>query len=267
VAPPPRKPLLAELKPPEPPKHEEVKLPPVIEKEKPLPLAKNAPLPELNISKPLPPKPEIRTNVFSSGSSEHAVKLPAREVQTGGFGDPNGVRGDGKPEKQVNVASLGSFDLPVGDGAGSGTGGARGTRGVVASAGFGSGVSPVTAGSGSGRTVSQGSFGDVEVAPSAAGPRKKDTGPPQTQAEILYKPRPDYTDEARKIKLEGEVLLRVLFTSTGEVQVLNVVRGLGHGLDESAVRAAQQIRFKPARRDGQPVDSTANVYIVFQLAY
>jgi TonB family protein len=107
----------------------------------------------------------------------------------------------------------------------------------------------------------------VEAAPSAAGPKKKDSGPPQKQAEILFKPRPDYTDEARKIKLEGEVLLRVLFTSTGEVQVLNVVRGLGHGLDESAIRAAQQIRFKPARREGQPVDSTANLYIIFQLAY
>jgi len=46
-----------------------------------------------------------------------------------------------------------------------------------------------------------------------------------------------------------------------------IVRGLGHGLDEAAVRAAQQIRFKPARRDGQPVDFPAVVHIVFQLAY
>jgi len=45
------------------------------------------------------------------------------------------------------------------------------------------------------------------------------------------------------------------------------VRGLGHGLDESALRAAQQIKFKPAQRDGRPVDSSATVHILFQLAY
>jgi TonB family protein len=56
-------------------------------------------------------------------------------------------------------------------------------------------------------------------------------------------------------------------TAKGEVRVLNVVRGLGHGLDESALRAVEHIKFKPAQRDGQPADSTATVHIVFQLAY
>jgi hypothetical protein len=50
------------------------------------------------------------------------------------------------------------------------------------------------------------------------------------------------------------------------LRVLRVVRGLGHGLDDSAVRAAEQIRFKPALKDGQPSDSTAVVHIIFQLA-
>jgi TonB family protein len=68
-------------------------------------------------------------------------------------------------------------------------------------------------------------------------------------------------------KIEGEVQVRVLFTARGEVRVLEVVRGLGHGLDETALRAAQQIKFKPAQRDGQPVDSTATVHIIYQLAY
>jgi TonB family protein len=69
------------------------------------------------------------------------------------------------------------------------------------------------------------------------------------------------------MKLEGEVLLRVLFAATGEARVIEKIRGLGHGLDENAIRAAQQIRFKPALRDGEPVDSSAIVHIVFQLAY
>ena len=48
---------------------------------------------------------------------------------------------------------------------------------------------------------------------------------------------------------------------------MRVVRGLGHGLDENAISAAQSIRFRPAQRGGAPVDTTAIVHIIFQLAY
>jgi TonB family protein len=97
--------------------------------------------------------------------------------------------------------------------------------------------------------------------------RKTDTGPPDTPAEITFKPKPDYTDDARKLRVEGEVLLRVLLVATGDVRVLEIVRGLGHGLDENAISAAQKIRFKPALRSGRPVDSTVTVHILFQLAF
>ncbi len=274
VAPPPKKPLLAEIKPPDPPKLAEVKLPEVIERErdKPLPLPKNSvPIAELEPAKPL--KPELKTNVFSTGSSATpTVNLPANKVQTGGFGDPNGIRGEGRPDKPTNIASLGSFDLPTGPGAGNGTGGAKGVKGTVASTGFGNGVATVGNGGNAGdggarRAVQQAGFGDAKAAQPAGEAKKRETGPPQTPVEILFKPKPEYTDEARNMKIEGEVLIRVLFTASGEVRVLDVVQGLGHGLDQNAIRAAQQIRFKPAQRDGQPVDSTATVHIVFQLAY
>jgi TonB family protein len=85
-------------------------------------------------------------------------------------------------------------------------------------------------------------------------------------AEILSKPVPNYTEEARTKKIEGEVLLEVVFEASGKLRVLKVVRGLGHGLDDAAVHAAEQIRFKPALKDGQPSDSTAVVHIIFQLA-
>jgi TonB family protein len=85
-------------------------------------------------------------------------------------------------------------------------------------------------------------------------------------AEIISKPVPNYTPEARAQRIEGEVLLEVVFEASGTLRVIRVVRGLGHGLDEAATRAAQQIRFKPALRDGQPSDSTAVVHIIFQLA-
>lgn len=273
VAPPP-KPVVVQPpveKKPEPPKIAEIKLPDV---EKPKAVVRNTP--HLDTTEPVvaaPKAPEVKTGMFSTGSSATpTTNLPAQKVQTGGFGDPNGVKGIGKPGKAGNIAELGSFDLPAGAGAGNGTGGAKGAKGVVQSAGFGNGVAPVgsggNGGGGSGRTVQQGGFGDLDSAAKTEAPKKHlETGPPQVPVEILSKPKPDYTEEARKQKVEGEVLVRVVFTAAGEVRVLDVVKGLGHGLDQNALRAAQQIKFKPAERNGQPVDSTATVHIVFELAY
>ncbi|SRR5579883_177971 len=83
--------------------------------------------------------------------------------------------------------------------------------------------------------------------------------------EILEKPKPAYTPEARAQKIEGTVLLDVVFAATGEVRVLGVVRGLGHGLDESAVDAARRIRFTPAKQAGTPVDQRVLLHVVFQI--
>ena len=65
--------------------------------------------------------------------------------------------------------------------------------------------------------------------------------------EIISKPNPVYTEEARQLKLQGEVLLEVLFGANGQLHVNRVVRGMGHGLDEAAVSAANKMRFKPAQ--------------------
>jgi TonB family protein len=75
-----------------------------------------------------------------------------------------------------------------------------------------------------------------------------------------------YTSEARQLRIQGDVVLRVTFTAAGRVVVQGVTRGLGHGLDEEARRVAEQIRFRPATRNGQAVDSTTNITITFQLA-
>jgi TonB family protein len=85
-------------------------------------------------------------------------------------------------------------------------------------------------------------------------------------AEILSKPTPIYTQEARSLRIEGEVLLEVVLEASGSLRVVRIVRGLGHGLDDNAVKAAEQIRFKPAMRDGQPADSTVVLHIIFQMA-
>jgi TonB family protein len=94
--------------------------------------------------------------------------------------------------------------------------------------------------------------------------RRSATGP--TNLEVLSKPPVQYTSEAKQLKVQGDVILRVTFTAGGQVVVQSVVHGLGHGLDEEARRVAQQIRFRPATRNGQAVDMTTNITITFQLA-
>jgi len=218
------------------------------------------------------PRQLVRTNTFSGGSSAvPTIAAAPKSVQTGGFGDPNGVPARETNGRPVNIAPSGSFDLPTGPGNGNGAGGAKGVRGEVASTGFSDGTAT---GDGGGKvntsrgTVQKSGFGDAAtVSPAPLRPKPADDSTAKTlPAELISKPTPAYTPEARNLRIEGEVVLEVVFEASGRLRILRVVRSLGHGLDESAVQAAEQIRFKPARRDGQPADSTALVHIVFQLA-
>ncbi len=230
-------------------------------------LRKLDPLP-LN-SAPVIPKQAVKTNVFSTGSS--ATPTTARapsQVQTGGFGDPNGIPAKAGQGKPVNIAALGSFDLPSGPGSGNGTGGAKGVPGVVVSSGFGNGTAtPDTRPRASATTVQSSGFASADVpAPPTVRSHTSETATKVLPAEILSKPTPVYTQEARSLRIEGEVLLEVVLEASGSLRVVRVVRGLGHGLDDNAVKAAEQIHFKPAIRDGQPTDSTVVLHIIFQLA-
>ena len=210
----------------------------------------------------------VHTGEFGS-SAKPTMNAPIQKVQTGGFGDPNGLKGEGKQGAHLVAANTGSFDLPQGPGQGNGTGGANGLKGTIASAGFGNGIAQP--GQGDGRANGRGAvqtsgFSTQTVAQAGAKP-VADNGPATTPVQILSKPNPVYTEEARQLKLEGEVLLEIMFGANGQLHVNRVVRGMGHGLDESAVNAANKIRFKPAMRYSQPVDSTAIVHVIFQLAY
>lgn len=232
-----------------------------------IPASKVEPLPVK--SAPVIPKQGVKTNVFSTGSSAAATTArPASQVQTGGFGDPNGIPAKAGQGKPANIAALGSFDLPSGPGSGNGTAGAKGVPGVVVSSGFGNGTATADsrphATSG---TVQSAGFASADVP--ARPTVHSQSGEPAAKvlpAEILSKPTPVYTQEARSLKIEGEVLLEVVLQASGNLRVLRIVRGLGHGLDDNAVRAAEQIHFKPAIKDGQPSDSTVVLHIIFQLA-
>ena len=213
----------------------------------------------------------IHTGEFQGSSAVPTVNAPIEKVQTGGFGDPNGLKpsANSKPNGKLIASTAGSFDMPVGPGLGNGSGGAKGIKGTVASADFGNGVATGGQGDGrrSGRGVQTSGFGSQEVAQNTPHIQRVDSGPAATPVEITYKPNPVYSDEARALKLEGEVLLEVAFAANGQLHINRVVRGLGHGLDEAAVAAANKMRFKPAMRNGQAMDSTAIVHVVFQLAY
>jgi TonB family protein len=208
----------------------------------------------------------VHTGDFGS-SATATLKAAAPKVQTGGFGDPNGIPGQGKPGAHVYAASTGSFDLPQGPGTGNGTGGVKGLKGAIASAGFGNGIAQSSQSDRqSYGSVQNAGFAPQQVAKSGTNLPQPDRGPATTPVEITYKPDPIYTDEARQLRLEGEVLLEVIFGANGQLRVNRVIRALGHGLDEAAIAAANRMRFKPALRDGQPVDSTAVVHVLFQLA-
>ncbi len=116
------------------------------------------------------------------------------------------------------------------------------------------------------KPVVSAAFGDTTAEQGAAASRHSAAAGRLTPVEILFKPKPAFTADARAKHIEGEVVLEVQFNAAGNVRVLGVVRGLGHGLDETAVAAAQGIRFRPAMRDGAAVDSSALVHILFQLA-
>jgi TonB family protein len=81
----------------------------------------------------------------------------------------------------------------------------------------------------------------------------------------LYAPDPEYSEEARKAKYQGTVVLWLVVSADGKPQQIRVQRPLGMGLDEKAVEAVRLWRFEPARKDGQAVPVMINVEVNFRL--
>jgi len=82
---------------------------------------------------------------------------------------------------------------------------------------------------------------------------------------VLFKKEPDYSEEARTAKLQGTVLLGTEIGTDGLAYNIRVIRSLGEGLDEKAIEAVSQWRFKPGTKDGQPVAVKATIEINFRL--
>ena len=101
--------------------------------------------------------------------------------------------------------------------------------------------------------------------------------PPQEQAQhgdhigntsapvVLYKVDPDYSEKARKKKLAGTVVLRLIVDSHDHARDISVVKRLGRGLDEKAIEALQQWKFRPGYREGKPVSTQATIAMNFRI--
>ena len=211
---------------------------------KPLPPAPIAPKPVEPVPPPIVPTP--------TPAPERPVEKPApqRPVETGLFERSNSARTN-QTDAAVTTGGFGNAAAAARNAA----------NGAVTTGGFGSAPAPRAASHGEVQTA-----GFDQRASAPAQTTQAATKPVDRPVEIVFKPTPEYTDDARSARIEGTVSLELEFTAASDVRVLRIVRGLGHGLDEAAQRAAVRIRFKPALADDRPIDSHATVHITFRLS-
>jgi protein TonB len=233
------------------------------------------------------PQLESATNVLLYTPNPLVLNLPAKDDQSGGGGgggrraltppslgrlpkaaDKQFVPPDPEPPKNPDpaliveptivapqLAQLPSVNLmPLGDptgvpgppSPGPGTGGGIGTgQGRGVGEGKGPGEGPGEGGGAGGGTFRVG--GGV-TAPS-----------------VIYRIDPQYSEEARKARYQGTVVLEAIVKRDGTVQILRVVRSLGFGLDENAIAALRQWKFRPGMKNGVPVDVALNIEVNFNL--
>jgi TonB family protein len=263
--------------PPEPPKvtmeAPKIDLPKPKPTPKPIQMEAKVKLPEIRQAKPniiLTPQPKAALTAAMPAQSS-AVKASTAPVH---LGETFGVTPNPNATRPATVAAIGN---PYGGMQGP----AVAPHGVVGSTGIGNGLHSGSNAGVVGRVAAVGMPGEATAAktgygkvasagiPSviqAAAVTRTQERPASTDLEVLSKPPVQYTSEARQLKVQGDVVLRVTFLASGTVVVHDVVHGLGHGLDAEARRVAEQIRFRPATRDGRPIDLTTNIVITFQLA-
>ncbi len=180
-----------------------------------------------------------RVNLGNSGApgmnAANSGRGPASPVNLGGSGSPNGTNLNGHANSPVAIKGL--------------------SNGVPGAAG------PLT-----GRPAGAIQIASNTPPPVSLRPSAQPTAAATVSPKVLFKPRPEYTEEARQLHLEGKVFVKIHVSASGTVQVIGITSGLGHGLDQSAIRAVQGMRFQPAAQNGQPVEWDGVVNINFQLA-
>ncbi|MFN7624643.1 MAG: TonB family protein, partial [Acidobacteriota bacterium] len=193
---------------------------------------RNAPTPP---SKGVPPPMALTPQIVMPNPEPPKIKDPSLAVMPTIYGDPRAL-----PPMKGPIGDPMGVPAPPSSGPGSGAGIGRGT-GTGVGGGEGGG-----AGQGRG-----GNFGGGDMG--LGGGRTVEPMSASLRPTILYKEKAKYTEEARQNKIQGTVVLNVVFTADGRITNIRVVRGLPDGLTEKAIEAAQRIRFNPAVKSGVPV--------------
>ncbi len=200
---------------------------------------------------PLPPKEKL-----AGGGGGGADKIPESKgklpkVAPRQFVPPT-VHTVDNPKLAINPTIIASSDLPNIDAPNFGdplAGLGAPSNGIGGGGGIGPGKGPgVGPGSGGGYGGGVFKIGGGVSAPQAT-----------------FKPEPEYSEEARKAKYQGEVWLSVVVDEKGVPQDIKVTRKLGLGLDEKAIEAVKKWRFKPGMKDGKPVAVQATIAVSFHL--
>jgi TonB family protein len=245
---------------------------------KPIQMEAKLPAPAFKAAKPaviLAPQPKAALSGAAMPAQDSSVKFSTKPVH---YGQEFGVTPNPNAKGPATIAAIGN---PYGGN----NGPAIAPHGKVGSTGFGNGSRIGSSAGVVGKVASAAVPGTTNVAAAPVGNRGRVAAagvpsaptavaevhrtivePGSTSLEVISKPQPEYTKEARQLKVQGDVILRVTFTANGQVVVKGIVHSLGHGLDQEAWRVAQQIRFHPATRNGQAVNMTTNITITFQLA-
>jgi TonB family protein len=248
----------------------DVPKPPVVKMDEPKPvIAPPAPAKVIVMAAPqvvnLNAKPQA-ASVVNNDPHPSAVRLgnpnsPVGNMKGPGVASVNLARG----MPGMNSANTGNGPPATKIILGNGSPGGTSIKGnsVVAVVGIPHGVPGAT---GTSQVASQVNLGQV-VPPHMPKPAAPVAVVQRTEPKVLYKPKPEYTAEARQLHIEGVVTLHIRVLQNGSVVVLNVINDLGHGLADSAKRAILATKFDPATdTSGQPIIWDGIVNVTFQLA-
>lgn len=205
---------------------------------------RNAPTPP---SRGVPPPMALTPQIVMPNPEPPKIKDPSLAVTPTIYGDPRAL-----PPMKGPIGDPMGVPAPPSSGPGGGAGVGRGT-GTGVGGGEGGGAGQGRGGNAGGGDIGLG--GGRTVEPMSASLRPT----------ILYKEKAKYTEEARQNKIQGTVVLSVVFTADSRITNIKVVRGLPDGLTEKAIEAAQRIRFNPAVRAGVPVSVRGNLEFTFNL--
>ena len=198
-------------------------------------------------SKGVPPQMALTPQIIPPSPEPPKIKNPQLVVAQTIYGDPKTI-----PTMKGPIGDPTGIPGPPSSGPGTGGGIGR-NSGTGVGGGEGGGLGPGRGGNAGGGDMGLGGGGGVQ--PMTANLRPT----------ILYKEKAKYTEEARQNKIQGTVVLNVVFTADGRITSIRVVRGLPDGLTEKAIEAAQKIRFNPAVKNGSPVSVRGNLEFSFNL--